>query len=172
MGLTVSAALGTTYPFSHKGKDYEVSLVTRGKKIAYEKRLMAQAQQGVLALRDATPDEEWRKLWDELTNRIAAGVYRYHGRACSESLKTEEGALGMAALLFGCDEEEMTMLLLERGPEVNALLKIVYAESVPDWAKAEKQVPNSDPLQSKVKTLESKSNQAPAPGQTNSTPTG
>lgn len=140
MPTTVGAQAGNHAPprtLEHNDRIYEARLFEKRHRAIIERWMRTNAQQSLLELKPFADAAEWKRQWDELTDRIAGGAYSFFGRACRQAMRGEAGGILMAQLVFGVGEDEMLTLFAERGDEVRAILHEVYAESFPDWSQAD-----------------------------------
>ena len=129
---SLSAVLGNKgekIEFEHGGKTWKVSYLTQAKKAAFEQWLKQQAMRAVFAAREFVAPDEYAEALREVSRDAASGTYYFHGEVARRALGTPAGSIALAAVLFGCPEEEMAGLVAARGDDVRAVMDAVVAES-------------------------------------------
>ncbi len=117
------------YVFEHGGKRYVVSRLTREKKKAFAASMKTRALKAVLGLKDIVSDEEYAAAYNAALERVASGAFDFHSTFTQQALRTPGGVTALAAILFGCDEDEMTKLFVERRDDVKVMLDVALKES-------------------------------------------
>ena len=130
----MSAALGDAgakFVFEHRGRDYEVGYLTQKVKAAFGQRLVSVVLATLPALRGAIPADEYEREKAALLREAGAGHFSFYGDAGREVLRSPDGVLALASLLFDCPRAETDRIVAERAEEVQNLLHLVVAESQP-----------------------------------------
>jgi multidrug efflux pump subunit AcrA (membrane-fusion protein) len=81
--------------------------------------------------RDGDDPDTFRRAVEIVADRVAEGKYAFHGKVSRQVLETEDGMLALSALIFNCDESEVIELMVQKGPEVGAILALTLRESFP-----------------------------------------
>lgn len=127
--MSTFANEGIPLTFEHKGKKYTLRYLDQSVKTAFADWLKWQAQSAVLSLRGKIDPRIWNDAWNAVIRDIASGAYTYHSSLTEQSLGTAGGATALAALLFQCPADEMEMLMIERGEEVQVLIDRLVTEA-------------------------------------------
>ncbi|VTR93206.1 unnamed protein product [Gemmata massiliana] len=128
----LSKALGATGPehqIVHEGRAYTFHLLDQTRKNALEKRLYQQAREAVYVDRDHMTEDQYLARLDRVREAYERNEYAFFGARCTEILQTPKGALMLLEVITSESEDDLTPVLSERGPEVNAVLKTVMDES-------------------------------------------
>lgn len=128
--------------FVHNGKTYTVSLLKQPAKAKFERWAKQKAWQALEESKDFLSPDEIKERKNLLLERQAIGYYGYHSAYCQEAQRTFDGAVAMAAILFGCSEEEMLEIAVSRTEDIKNLLARIMQESVPNALKAKEDGPN------------------------------
>ena len=128
---TINECLGTPHEFTHKGKTYQVSLITQNIKAAFEKRLFARAKEAALTMRDLMTTEDYRQHLKFLNDDYIAGQYAFESDRGIKAVQTINGMVSLCSLLFNVDEQEMLKIIVERKEEVTSLVNLIFKESFP-----------------------------------------
>jgi hypothetical protein len=134
MSSDLSSILGTkggALVFHHDGRDYHVSHLTQAIKKKFENWLKQNAISCLAEMRDLLPAEEYEREKAGVLEAAVQGRFGYHGKLAVEALQTPAGILQQMALLFGCDESEMSRLMMERTEEVKMIADVIIRESLP-----------------------------------------
>lgn len=137
----LSAALGTAGPphqITHDNKTYSFRLLDAAVKNRIEKLLYQRAREAVYVDRDHMSDEQYVTRLDKVREAYEANEYAFTGPRTQKVLQTPKGAMLLLEAITGESEEDLTRLMIARGPEVNLLVKTVMEES---FGKS-RQVPN------------------------------
>lgn len=138
----LSAALGTAGPphqIAHDGRTYSFRLIDAAVKNAIEKLLYQRAREAVYVDRDHMTEAQYVERLDKVREAYEGNEYAFTGERCQKALKTPKGVLMLLEAVTGETEEALTRLLMERGPEVNVVLRTVLEES---FGKPKKAAPN------------------------------
>lgn len=143
---TLSECGGATTPhqITHDGKTYTVGLVTQEVKIAFERKLFAQARDAALALKECMTPDEYRQHLKTLNDDYISGKYALESERAVSLLQTPKGCLLLCGLLIGADETELLRLLVRRKDEVTAMLEVVLRESFPQPEAGEEVTADAD----------------------------
>ena len=128
----LSAALGAAAPphqIAHEGRVYLFHLLTAARKNALEKRLYQRAREAVYVDRDHMSEGQYIARLDDVRDAYENNEYAFTGPRTQKVLQTPKGAMMLLEVVTDETEEDLTPLLIARGPEVNALLKTVMEES-------------------------------------------
>lgn len=127
----MSEVYGGKHLFTHRGKTYEVSLVTMGLSRDFENRRYHAAREALRELKEDYPTDEYVKRIDALRERYDTGAF---GLAHVENLKAvanPKDAVLLLSLLFGVDEITALEIISEHPAEIPSLLKTILKESFP-----------------------------------------
>lgn len=128
----LSAALGNSGPpheIVHEGRTYQFFLLDAGRKNLIEKRLYQRAREAVYADRDHMSEEQYLARLDKVRESYEANEYAFTGARTQQILQTPKGVTFLLEVITGLPEDDLTPLLLARGPEVTTVLKTVIDES-------------------------------------------
>jgi hypothetical protein len=126
--------LGAQAPGHHVvlgDKVYTARPITQKVKAGFERWLERRVIRGFLAAQDGDDPDTFRRAVEIVADRVAEGKYAFHGKVSRQVLETEDGMLALSALIFGCDESEVIELMVQKGPEVGAILALTLRESFP-----------------------------------------
>lgn len=132
--MSINTALGNKgqcHKFEHNGKEYTVSYLTQEVKAAMETHLQDKALNLLLKLKGKIPANEWEIKLDKFTEEVVSGEYDFHSELAEKVITKPGGALVLASKLFGIHESAMADLIVERGDDIQALLKVIIAQSAP-----------------------------------------
>jgi hypothetical protein len=145
MSTPLTHVLGASAP-GHKillgDRVFTARPVTQKLKAGFERWLQRKVIGGFLAAQEDDPDL-FRRAVEVVADRVALGTYAFHSEIAQQVLKTPDGSLALASLIFDASEEEVIELMLSKGPEVAAILALVLRESFPG-AKVEAIPPEAD----------------------------
>lgn len=144
--MNVGDALGNKgagWTVEAEGKTFRFRVISQKVKDAFSTWMSQRVLRQFLAAQDAEGG-----VYDQavaiVADRIAMGHYGFHGPIAQKVVQTAEGVFHLTRLV--CDveendrprrpitEEELVSLLAERGLEVNAVMKLVFARSFPKVA--------------------------------------
>jgi hypothetical protein len=122
----------------YSGKKYKARNLHEGPLSEWERCVRSDYRQQCLE----TTGDEGRA--DEMTARAGVGrAFRWGGELSRTFLRTEDGGLVFASLVFHCSVEQVKSLSKARPSQVKAALEQVIAESFPDrQPDADDPVPN------------------------------
>ena len=119
----MSAALGDAgakFVFEHRGRDYEVGYLTQKVKAAFGQRLVSVVLATLPALRGAIPADEYEREKAALLREAGAGHFSFYGDAGREVLRSPDGVLALASLLFDCPRAETDRIVAESQPKASS----------------------------------------------------
>jgi hypothetical protein len=130
----LTASIGGKYEFKFKDKTYQVSLLTKKVKSAFEKRMLSKALEGAQTLKVAMSSQEFREFLEGINDRFCEGYYSYENvfntiAQTENNIKYSDIALTLLGLLFNLPDEEMTELYREANVEVANFLNLILRES-------------------------------------------
>jgi len=127
---------GRPHTFEHGGKVFRCSLLTQAIKEAFEKELFDRAVKLLLSWKPHLEREDFVAKLDRLNGEYLAGDYDFvGGKVVEAALQTPRGVLMLARLLLGASEDEIFSIALERIDELQALVRLVLAQSSPAFAR-------------------------------------
>lgn len=123
--------LGGTHEFTHRGRVYSVSLIGDTEKLKFERRLYRRARDLAELDRDEMAPGEHEARLKEINDDYVAGRFALEGEVGLKALKNVWGMVTLCAMCFGITEDEMAVILKDRGKEVGALFTVIFHESFP-----------------------------------------
>lgn len=118
-------------PLVHDGKTYRARPLDQGAKADLERLLTSRA----FAAAALAPPGVRAEALAAVAVEAASGAYGFYGKASEQALRTPAGLLLLAAVLFGCTDEEAFRLVTERPDEVRALLDLAVLEALPEASR-------------------------------------
>ncbi len=128
----LSAALGTAGPphqIVHEGRTYSFRLIDAGCKNAIEKLLDRRAREAVYVDRDWMTEDQYIARLKEVAEAYGNYEYAFTSDRTQKVLQTTQGVMLLLETITGESEDDLTRLMMARGPEVNLLIKTVMEES-------------------------------------------
>jgi len=125
----LTASLATPHTFTHKDKTYTVSLITQEIQAKFEQLQFARACEAAKKLRVCMDKDEYHDHLQSLNENYISGHYSMKSQHGIEFAQSNTGMISLCSLLWGCDEQEMTNLLIACKDEIAALLDLVVKES-------------------------------------------
>jgi hypothetical protein len=122
---------GTALTIEYDGKTYRARPVTDEVLGEFEAALAGRARKGLDAVKASLTREEYLERLDGVARDFEGGEYSLYSQRGQAFLLTREGALTVAALLFGVGKAEVLRLTAARQDEVTALITQVVRESFP-----------------------------------------
>jgi hypothetical protein len=134
----LSEALGeqaAPITFSHGGEDYAVTPVTQLVKTKVERWLRGLAYADLYASRQDMPPEQYEHALALLARQRS--MFAYLGPLYWDTVATDEGQVGLIAILFQTTPEKARKLREERAADVDALVSETTLASMPRAMAAE-----------------------------------
>lgn len=141
--MTVGDALGNAgarWSIEWGEKVVRARKLTQAVKDAFATNLAQRVLRQFLAAQQADGGA-YQEAVGVVADRIALGRYDFHGPVAQQAVRTEAGVFELALLMLDVDDgekprrpitrEELFELLASRGPELNAVMKLVFAASAP-----------------------------------------
>jgi hypothetical protein len=132
---TNATALVSSHPFEFNGKTYHVSLITQAVKIAFEEKLFGISKEGIRIMKDMLTPEQYVEQVMKLHDKFINGHFTMESELGQSKLKTVQGILMLASIMFGVEEMEMITIISSQPAEVQALIQQIMKESLPDADK-------------------------------------
>lgn len=128
---SILGAHGAPLTLEHAGRVYTARANVQKVRSCFERWLKARVRQTVVEFKDVLPAADFQALLHATSRDIASDRYAFGGAVCEEALGTVPGAIAFASIIFSCTEDEMAVLMQERGDEVKLILDTIIAESTP-----------------------------------------
>lgn len=122
---------GSPHVFEHEGKTYSVRMLDQNVKDEFEKALFGRARSLARLEQPDLSEEQFASVLLALNDKFLEGEYALESKKGLAFLNSTKGQLVLSSILFGVPETEMVQMLLSRGIEVAAMLKLVIDESLP-----------------------------------------
>jgi hypothetical protein len=126
----ILANQGPPLTFRDGEKTYALRWIDWDMKIELAQKLYERKRDILATLRGSMPPDRYEAKLDKLAQDFDDGVFDLEMPEGRKFYATLQGRLVMGGLIFGCDTNEMLLLLRRRGPEVGALMKQVVRQSV------------------------------------------
>lgn len=115
-------ASGAPIVLEHNGRKYKCGALTQRVKSAFKSWLVSRAM-------EAAGDSD--RAISVVTRDASKGLYSWGSVHCQEALLGLDGALALACMLFGVNEDEMMDLLKHKPAQVKGLIRLSLLESTP-----------------------------------------
>jgi hypothetical protein len=119
---------GSKYEITLGGTLYQVSPVSIGVESDFERRLLGKVKHSLSELK--LEQDEYFAMLKIINDSYACGDYKITGKQGQQSLRTIDGAVMLASLVFALPEAEMLPLVRLHGKEIGDLIALNLKESI------------------------------------------
>jgi hypothetical protein len=128
----LDVAMGGDAPphiFEHNGRAYKVRAFDVNAQLLYQKRVFREDRELLRETKEDYDADEYSKQLRMQSTAYMAGHYSFLSEKGQVFLNSNAGAQFVGAILFQTDESDFQRLLVARGAEVSAMVKLVLEES-------------------------------------------
>jgi hypothetical protein len=125
---------GTALTLEYQGRTYAARPITDEVLGEFEVMLAGRARRALESIKPALTREEYLARLDAIARDFEEGAYSLYAPRGQEALTRRDGALAVAALLFGVGKAEMLRLMNANQERVRAIVTAVSRESFPPGA--------------------------------------
>lgn len=130
-----AAAAGNSGPphtITHGDRTYTIlPVVSEGVMLQVEAEQYARAKRALYEQREMMPEGAYLDRLDGLRKLYEAGHYAFESDHTMAFLRTKKGTLTLLTAMMDCTAAEIVVLLNERGPELQDILRTVLQMSMP-----------------------------------------
>ncbi len=130
-----AAAAGSSGPvhtIEHEGRVYTVQpVLTERVMLAIETELYEREKRALGSQRDLMGEAAYNERLDELRKRYLDNEFAFESDTTMAYMKTKPGALMVLSAMIDCTKAELIALLIAKPVEVNNVLELVLALSMP-----------------------------------------
>lgn len=132
----ISSMLGRKHQFEHRGKTYELSPLTQEIKSDMEKKFFELKKETLKKMKDLYDPDEFRAERKTLENDYLEGNFTPESEKFHSFIKTKNGSLLFASVLFGVTQDQIIQLFAEvevdgRSEDLQDAISLVITESYP-----------------------------------------